>query len=178
MKLLKLATIMLLGLLALTSNAQQHQDEHHESNGDGSGFRIAGIIGHTLVNNEGMDNVFVPSWGLDIEYWFNHKWGIGMHNDMEIETFIIKNSENEEVERVNPLVFTIDALYQFGGGFVVTLGPGIELEKNESFYLMRVGIEYEQDINKSLYILPNLFLDQRFDGYHTWNIGLGVGLKL
>lgn len=178
MKLLKINTTILLILVALTSNAQHHQEENHERNKDGRGFRIAGIIGHTLVNNEGMDNVFVPSWGLDVEYWFNHNWGIGLHNDVEIETFITRNSDNEEIERVNPLVFTVDALYQFGGGFVVTLGPGIELEKEESFYLVRIGIEYEKDITDSFYLLPNFFLDQRLDGFNTWNIGLGVGLRL
>jgi len=181
MKLLQIAAILLLALFSQTMNAQNHQEEQEEndeSNNNGRGFRIAGVIGHTLVNNEGMDNVFVPSWGLDVEYWFNHNWGIGLHNDVEIETFIIRNSDNEEIERSNPLVFTVDALYQFGGGFVVTLGPGIELEKEESFYLARVGIEYEQDITDSFYLLPNFFLDHRFDGYNTWSIGLGVGLRL
>ncbi|MFC4632745.1 hypothetical protein ACFO3O_02440 [Dokdonia ponticola] len=170
-------TFVLIVAIVFQIKAQEHQ-KHKEMHDDGRGFRIAGIIGHTLINTEGIDNVFVPSWGLDIEYWWNHKWGLGLHNDIEIETFIIRNSDNEEIERVNPFVITVDALYQFGGGFVVTLGPGVELEKEESFYLVRVGIEYEKDISNSLYLLPTLFLDQRFDGYNTWNIGLGVGLKL
>ena len=163
--------------MVFQTNAQEH-NERVEKYADGQGFRIAGIIGHTLVNTEGLDNVFVPSWGLDLEYWFNHKWGFGLHNDVEIETFIIRNSDNEEIVRVNPLVVTLDALYQFGGGFVITTGPGVELEKEESFYLVRLGIEYEGDITDSFYLLPNCFLDQRFDGYNTWNIGLGVGLKI
>jgi hypothetical protein len=158
-------------------NAQEHEPGQ-EKNKSESGFRIVGIIGHTLVHTEDLDNVFVPSWGLDIEYWFNEKWGIGLHNDVEIETFVVRNSENEEVERVNPLVFTIDALYQFGNGFVFTLGPGVEFEKEESFYLFRIGIEYEKDITEKFYLLPNFFLDQRFDGYNTWNIGLGIGMRL
>lgn len=176
---MKNKTIALLFMLtaAYQINAQKHQTDK-ESDNNGSGFRIVGIIGHTLVNNEGLDNVFVPSWGLDIEYWFSDKWGIGLHNDVEIETFVIKTSQNEEIERVNPLVVTIDALYQFGNGFVITLGPGVELEKEESYYLFRVGIEYEKDINHMIYLLPNFFLDQRFDGYNTWNIGLGIGMRL
>lgn len=170
-------TLILISAVVFQMNAQEYK-EHDEKHNDGRGFRIAGVIGHTLINTEGIDNVFVPSWGLDVEYWFNHKWGLGLHNDVEIETFIIRNSNNEEIERVNPLVLTIDALYNINSGFVVTLGPGVELEKEESFYLIRVGIEYEKDINDSFYIIPNLFLDQRFDGFNTWNIGLGVGLKL
>lgn len=157
--------------------AQIHQ-QHEESVAEERGFRIVGIIGHTLVNSEGLDNVFVPSWGLDFEYWFNNKWGIGLHNDVEIETFVIKNADNNEIERVNPVVLTLDALYHIGHGLVITLGPGVELEREESYYLFRVGVEYEKDITKQFYLLPNLFLDQRFDGYHTWNIGLGIGMRL
>jgi len=170
-------TLLLILMTTYQINAQGHQIEEKKHN-DASGFRIVGIIGHTLINNEDLDDVFVPSWGLDIEYWFNHNWGIGLHNDVEIETFVAKNSQNDEVERVNPLVITLDALFQFGNGFVMTLGPGIELEKEESYYLFRAGIEYEKDISESFYLLPNLFLDQRFDGYNTWNIGLGIGLRL
>jgi hypothetical protein len=164
-------------MIALNLPAQTHQ-QHEENVAFGRGFRIVGIIGHTLVNSEGLDNVFVPSWGLDVEYWFNTKWGIGLHNDVEIETFVIKNADNNEIERVNPVVLTLDVLYQFGNGFVVTLGPGVELEREESYYLFRVGVEYEKDISKQFYLIPNLFLDQRFDGYHTWNIGVGIGMRL
>ncbi|OIQ19477.1 hypothetical protein [Lacinutrix sp. MedPE-SW] len=164
-------------LIVFKINAQEHNNII-ETHNEGNGFRIAGIIGHTLINNEGAKNVFVPSWGLDFEYWFNHNWGIGLHNDIEIETFIIRNSNSEAVERVNPLVLTLDVLHQFGNGFVLTIGPGVELEKEESYWLLRFGIEYEKDISESFYLLPTLFLDKRFDGYNTWNFGLGVGLKL
>lgn len=170
-------TLLFASLITATLKAQEHvfPKTVHD---DGRGIRIAGVIGHTLVNTPGMDNIFIPSWGLDVEYWFNHSWGIGMHNDVEIETFIVRDANGEDIERVNPLVLTVDALYHFNSGFVITLGPGIELEEGESFYLVRAGIEYEKDINKSFYLLPNLFLDQRFDGYNTWNVGLGVGVKL
>jgi hypothetical protein len=174
----KIITTLLLALLVTAPLKAQEHASNLAPEDNGSGIRIAGVIGHTLVNTPGMDNIFIPSWGLDVEYWFNHSWGIGMHNDVEIETFIVTNANGENVERVNPLVLTVDALYHFNNGFVITLGPGMEIEKGESFYLVRAGIEYEQDINKSFYLLPNLFLDQRLDGYNTWNIGLGVGLKL
>jgi hypothetical protein len=176
MRKIKISLLLIMAVVFQT-NAQEHTN-HTEKHDNGSGFRIAGIIGHTLINTEGIDNVFVPSWGLDLEYWFNHTWGIGLHNDVEIETFIIRNINNEEIERVYPIVLTLDALYQFGGGFVVTIGPGVELERERSFYLLRLGMEYEQDITDSIYLLPTFFLDQRFDGYNSWNLGLGVGFKL
>jgi len=161
--------------MILTANRINAQIHHNNSE---SGFRIIGVIGHTLVNTEELDKVWVPSWGLDIEYWINNNWGIGLHNDVEIETFVVQNSGINELGRVNPLVITMDALYHFGNGFVITLGPGIEVEKQKSFYLFRAGIEYEKNITESFYLVPNIFLDQRFDGYNTFNIGLGFGLRL
>ena len=177
---MKQSIIILLAFCSFASELQaQDQHETIPTTHQNSGFRIAGVIGHTLVENEGVDgSIFIPSWGLDLEYWWNHRWGIGLHNDIEIETFIIKDSNNEFIERVNPLVLTVDALYQFAHGFVVTLGPGIELDKEKSYYLFRLGIEYEKDISNSLYLLPTIFIDQRFDGFRTCNFGLGVGIKL
>lgn len=168
-----IALFTFLGIQVL--QAQEHDDKKHTSV---KGIRIAAVIGHTFINSGGMDgNIYVPSWGLDIDYWFNHKWGIGLHNDVEIENFVVVTNDTEEIERVNPIVFTIDALYELGNGFVLSIGPGVELEKNESFFLARIGLEYEYDINYNLYLMPTVFHDQRFDGYSTTTVGLGIGHK-
>ena len=172
-------------LLILVTVSQVTAQENHRSSSNsheessGKGFRIAAVIGHTYVKNEGTDrHLFIPSWGLDIDYWFNHKWGIGLHNDLEIENFIIVEDSGEEIERVNPLVLTMDALYHIGNGFVINIGPGVELEHNESYLLFRAGLEYEYEFGNDFYMMPTLFYDHRFDGYSTTTIGLGIGYKL
>lgn len=172
----KLAIITLITVLGIhTLRAQEHYNEEHTSV---KRIRIAGVIGHTFINSSGMEgNIYAPSWGIDIDYWFNHKWGIGLHNDIEIENFVVVKNNTEEIDRVNPIVLTLDALYEIGNGFVISIGPGVELEKNESFFLARIGIEYEYDVNKNFYIMPTFFHDQRFDGYSTTTIGLGIGHK-
>lgn len=170
----KSTLIILFALTAFnTMTAQEHTKEEHTS---GKGLRIAAVIGHTYINSDGADgNLYIPSFGLDIDYWFNHKWGIGFHNDVEIENFVVVINDTEEIKRVNPLVFTIDALYHLGNGFVISIGPGVEMEKNESFFLGRVGLEYEYNIGHTFYIMPTIFHDQRFDGFSTTTIGIGVG---
>ncbi|WP_405572511.1 hypothetical protein [Winogradskyella sp. Asnod2-B02-A] len=178
-----LKKISLLLLLLITVNQITAQEKHstpadeHEGS-SGEGFRVAVVIGHTYIKSEGTDShLFVPSWGLDVDYWFNHKWGIGLHNDVEIESFIVEKSSGEEIERVNPLVLTLDALYHISNGFVISVGPGIEIEENESFVLARVGLEYEYEFGSDFYMMPTLFYDHRFDGFSTATIGLGVGYK-
>jgi len=177
MSLRHLSIIVLLFMSIQYANAQEkHTAEEHES---GSGLRVAGVIGHTFINSDGMDgDLYIPSWGLDIDYWFNHTWGIGLHNDVEVENFVVVTNNNEVIERVNPLVFTLDALYHLGNGFVVSVGPGIEVEQNESFFLARIGLEYEYDLSREFYLMPTIFYDQRFDGFSTANLGLGVGYRL
>lgn len=155
--------------------AQHHlPKENKEAHG---GFRVAALIGHTLVPTESADaQVFIPSWGIDVEYWFSSQWGVGLHNDIEIESFIILGPEGEEIERVNPLVITLDALYRPWKGLVLLAGPGIELERDNNFELFRLGAEYEIPIGNHFDLAPSLFFDQRLgDGYYTWNFALGVG---
>lgn len=151
---------------------------HLDKSSSEPSIRIAALIGHTLIRSEGANShLFIPSWGLDIEYWFNHSWGIGLHNDIEIESFIIRDSEQEEIERVNPLVLTLDALYHFSNGLVVSVGPGAEIENGESYYLCRFGLEYEKEIGGGYDISPAIFYDQRLDGFATYTIALGIGKR-
>jgi hypothetical protein len=162
-------------LFSLQASAQHHQAAHHEE--DHRGFRVAALIGHTLIPTESADaQVFIPSWGLDVEYWFSSRWGLGLHNDIEIESFIILGPEGEEIERVNPLVMTLDLLYRPWGGLVLLAGPGIEIERDNNFQLFRLGVEYEIPIGNHFDLAPSIFYDQRLgDGYQTWNFALGVG---
>ena len=175
---------LFIALICLMSGTIFAQHDHH-NHPEGEEvklppFRIALLLGHTLIPEQhAQENFFIPSWGLDIEYWFSNKIGLGVHNDLELETFIIldEGGEMDEIERVSPLVMTLDLLYKPWRGLVLQLGPGIEIEKDESYSLFRTGIEYEIEINHHWDLAPTVFYDSRFDGYHTWSIALGVGRR-
>ena len=158
-----------------SSTVKTHQEYHHPH------FRVALLIGHTLIPEEhAHENFFIPSWGLDVEYWFSPKIGLGIHNDLEIETFVImtENGEADHLERVSPLVLTLDLLIKPYHGLVFQVGPGIEIEKGDNFKLYRIGLEYEYEINHKWDICPTVFYDSRFGGgYHTWSIALGIGRR-
>ena len=164
--------------------SSQHTDRmsvasHHES--EHPHFRIALLLGHTLIPEEhAHENFFIPSWGLDVEYWFTPKVGLGIHNDLEIETFVVlsDNGEGDHLERVSPLVMTLDVLFKVYDGLVFQFGPGLEIEKGENFKLFRVGVEYEYEINQHWDICPTVFYDSRFGGgYHTWSIAFGIARR-
>lgn len=172
---------MLLFALSLTASAQGVAFEEEVTKEENiPPFRVAALIGHTVVPAEHAGTrVIVPSWGLDLEYWFGRKWGVGLHSDIELESFVIirQGVEEEELERIRPVVITLDALYNPWKGLILQLGPGIEFERTENFAVVRAGVEYEVEIGHGWDLAPTFFYDSRFDEYHTWTFALPVGKR-
>lgn len=168
--------IFLLYFTHAQAQPSSHEEPTTEAHSEGSHFRAAILIGHTLITPGNKDTrLFVPSWGFDLEYWKTHKLGIGLHTDVELQDFIVLNNEEEEIERKEPFVITVDGLYRLGKGLILMGGPGLEIEEEELFFLFRAGIEYEVNVGADWDLFPTLFYDQRLDGYSTLSIGLGVG---
>ena len=162
------------------SLAQHEETTHPSSPEHTSGYvRLAVLIGHTFIpKGPSHDRLAVPSWGVDLEYWINHKWGFGLHNDIEIETFLVDHDGHEEVlTREYPLVLTLDALYKPWKQLVLLVGPGWEFEPTEDFFLVRAGVEYEFEMGHGWDFSPTFFYDSRRNAYDTWTIALGVGKR-
>jgi hypothetical protein len=174
-------SLLIIGLLSTTGLFAQHHAPVADELGtelDWPHFRAAIVLGHTLIPVEQtQDHIFIPSWGLDIEYWNSPHWGLGLHADIEIESFIILAEDGEEIERINPVVLTLDALHRLPSGLVFVVGPGVELERSRAYALFRLGLEYEIELPHHYDLAPTVFYDHRFDGYTTWSIGLGVGKR-
>lgn len=161
----------------LTSFIAISQENEHE---EFKHFRISPVISHTFIpvdTSEGDKTVIVPTIGLDLEYWFNEKWGIGFHNDLELETFEIEKEHEIFIEKEMPLVLTLDALYKFKENWVLVVGAGTELEKNENLFVMRVGLEYEVEFGKHWDVSPTVIYDLRSNNSSTWGIGIGIGKR-
>ena len=135
------------------------------------------MIGHTMlpIGHSSSEQLFVPSWGFDLEYWFGHTWGMGIHSDIEIEQFVVETNKMEQIKRKYPKVVTLETLFRPWGHFVLQGGPGIEFEPERNLPLFRVGVEYEWTVGHDWDVFPTFFYDYRFDVYNTWTIGLGVG---
>ena len=146
---------------------------HHKSS---HYLRIAAFLGHTLValDHEGHRSP-IPSWGLDIELWITHKFGIGLHNDVEVLNYVIEINDFESIEREYPVVITLDLLYRPWKNLVLFGGAGMEFEKNEDFVIYRIGIEYEIPFADNWDVCPTIFHDWRKDAFDTSSIMLGVG---
>ena len=145
--------------------------------------RISLVIGHTHVPAGNPEvgrsgSVIVPSWGLDYEYWFTHRWAAGFHTDLELVSYVVDNEERQELEREQPVIISIVGLFKPIPQLVLYMGPGVELEQNESFFVYRFGLEYEFEFGDHWDLSPGIFYDNKQGVYDAWAFGLAVGKRL
>ncbi len=158
--------------------------QHHEEEGEKNDthHRLAVVISHTHVPKgahsvDDSDAVIIPSWGLNYEYWFNSKWAIGLHNDMEIATYIIEDHDGNELERETPVIMSIVGIYNPWHTLQFVAGIGREFEHHERFWVYRFALEYEIEIGHHWDIAPLFVLDLKEGLYNSWTLGLAVGKR-
>ena len=141
-------------------------------------------IGHAQVFEGRDDNgkkktLSLPSWGIDYNYFFHPKWGIGLHTDIIVESFEVEGENNVSViERSHPVAPALMGVYKPTHHWSFLLGIGIELAKEENFTLTRAGIEYGGELPKRWEVFGSLSYDFKWNAYDTWVIGIGIAKKL
>ncbi|MCA6079171.1 hypothetical protein [Fulvivirga sedimenti] len=143
-------------------------------------LRLTASIGHTYLPKDtrvGKDVAILPSFGLDIEYWFSRRFAVGLHNDLELLHFQVVEQNDIIIERDYPVLVTFDLIFNVYKGLTVYFGPGAELESHENFFVTRIGIEYEVEIGNNWDLHPVFFHDVRRNAYDTFSFGLGVGKR-
>jgi len=169
-------------IVSISMLAQSHLETHPSSHGETlhPRFRIASFISHTLIpTSHNESHAFIPSWGVDLEYWPTSRFGLGLHNDIELETFIVEGPEEELVEKKYPVVSTLDALYNPFGGLILVAGLGYEFEKEGNFFILRFGAEYEIELGNHWDVFTTLSYDTSAAdrNYHTYTLGIGFGKR-
>ncbi|TXK28258.1 hypothetical protein FVR03_20945 [Pontibacter qinzhouensis] len=182
MKILKgaLGALVLL-LFSLQLQAQHTPNPPHEVNEHSlKHFRCSVVLNHAYVGkhtSSGKEYMAVPALGFDAEYWFNHRWGIGLHNDLEILTQEVHRDGEHLFERNSPVLLTMDGLWKPSRHLVFLIGPGVELEEHEAHMVLRGGIEYEIELSSHWDIAPTVFYDTRLHAYDTFSFGIGIGKR-
>lgn len=169
------------------AQAEQHaeHDQHH--------FSLAASIGHThinsAINNEGdKEWLTLPSFGLNFNYRFNEKWGIGLHNDIIVEEFEVEDpnegeqpeakSEVEEstatIERGIPVSSAVVLMYQPLEHLVLLAGGGVEFSKNENFAVIRLGVDVPFHLKNNWELFGAAAFDFNIDAYNSFTFGLGI----
>lgn len=163
------------------SFGQDHKtDDHH----DFKHFRISALIGHAYIpeaKSESDDFVAIPTFGFDIQFWFNHKWGIALKNDLEIANYLVEsnNSESIDIARKYPVIIALPALFSpwKNNHFTFILGPGVELASSGNFSVIRMGVGSEFKIGNDWDFSPELIYDLKDGHINSITLALGVGKR-
>lgn len=160
-------------VMAQTASENEGKDEaspHH---------RLTLLMANAFIpaadNIAGQNSVFiVPAWGINYDYWLNHKIGFGVHNTLILQQYKIEKSrEDIIIERSFPVVVTGEILYKPLENLTVSAGAGRELEKHESFTVVNLGLEYGFELRPGFELSLNLLYDNKIDAYDSWMFGVG-----
>ncbi|MFA6945767.1 MAG: hypothetical protein WC220_07655, partial [Pedobacter sp.] len=94
---------------SLNLSAQEHALQNEMSAHSFRPLRASLAMYHTYIGTETAGDkkyLIVPSLGFDLEYWFNEKFGIGSHNDLELISFEVEEAGHTILEREKPLLLT------------------------------------------------------------------------
>lgn len=160
-----------------------HSDEAHKKH------TISASINHTVIfsgvkDGETKSYINVPSFGLNYTYFFNHKWAIGLHNDIILEDFLVQSSSNDHssrssngesvvIERGTPVAMALMAIFKPIPNLGIMAGGGVEFSSHEDFALIRIGLEAPIHLPKHWEVFGVLTYDIMIDAYSSLNYGIG-----
>ena len=155
---------------------ENEKDSHH----DFKHHRIAYGLGNSHIpkgqnSAGGTFKLFIPTWSLEYEYWFNHNWGVGLHSDLEFMTYVIEEHDGSVLEREFPLMFTLIGARRIKKGLIFYAGPGIELEKHKNLFVLQLGLAYEFELPNNWDLSPSYVYTGKEDVYNTYTFLLSVG---
>ncbi len=158
------------------------QTEESHSTHNFKHFRISGAIGHTYIPQASSGDakfVVVPTIGLDFQYWINAKWGIGLKNDIEIANYLVEGDNgNSSIIRDNPVIIALPVLLSpWENHFTFILGPAIEIEQHQNFFVFRAGVGSEFEVGNHWDFAPEIIYDLKDGHINSLTFAIAVGKR-
>lgn len=174
------------------NNHESSANEHESHHGKPIKHGISASVNHTMIFNalkdgENPANITLPSFGLNYTYFISEKWRIGLHSDIIIEDFVVKESaattsdddhgggEIRGIERGTPIASCIVGIYKPLPYLGLLAGFGREFSSHEDFTVIRFGIEAPYHLPKNWELFGVLTYDINIDAYQSLTYGIGIG---
>ena len=176
-----LPTISSLILIILNigfSIAQGHSSKqtdillHHE---------IDGFVGSTHVPNGALDNsdatLILPNIGFNYKYWFDNHFAIGWYNNIVALTYVVDTDSHQDLDREYPITTTLVGIFNPWKKLAIFAGPGIEIDKNRSLFVLRFGIDYGISLSNNWNLSPRFIFDNLGGDIQAYTLGISIGKK-
>lgn len=176
MKRVLFITLMLSLMTGLVYSQKNHSSSH-------VGFKrhhLSVMWGNTIVpaakTPHGEDcSIIMPTWGLNYAFHLNRKWAIGWHNEVELQSYLVEKHQDFTFQRDFPVITSLALLFEPVHRLVLHAGPGYELERNESFFIMKAGMDYLFPLPKDYNLAIGFSYDNKGKIYDAWTFGISIG---
>jgi len=159
----------------------QHEEATHSDQAaehGGTSHKVTLVMAYSLLKNhvdESTNNILVvPTFGLNYDFLFRPKWGVGLHTDIVLQQFKVEKHDGlEAIIRENPVAICGVGLFKPIPSLTLIAGYGIELEKHEDIQLLRFGVEYGFHLPGNWELGFTLELDNKFNTTNSVVFGAG-----
>ncbi len=148
--------------------AQEHTEENPKNHHQELRNFLGVFVGNTIIVQSAFK---LPTLGIEYVREITPNFGAGITAELEIGSHIIQKNEDgdiiSEVQRQGAVLLLPSVFIRVYKGLIVTVGYGIELEKNENLGMAKLGLEYKLRLHKlNWFVLPNVSWDRTrlFDG--------------
>ena len=135
-----------------------------------------GLVQGSVDENGNKSTKVIPVIGVDYEYFFNHKFGLGLLNDIELSSYSVEEDHQEYITRNYAFVSAVVFLYEPIIGWALIAGPGYEFERDHSFVLIKIGSELSKNFNDGWSVGVAAAYDIK-EVNSSFSIGLTVGKR-
>lgn len=167
------------GLVLAAQNHEDGSDTEHgiDATHGISGHKITLVMAYSFIDNSFTDQtgdiLIVPTFGFNYDYFFNSRWGLGLHTDILLQQYKVeKHGGHEEIIRENPVAICGMVLFKPHHRWTLMAGYGIEAEKHKSFQMIRAGIEYGIELPKHWELGFSLEFDYKIKTYSSLIFGV------
>lgn len=116
----------------------------------------------------------VPAIGVNYDYLFTPKFGLGLHTDVILQKFEVEELKDDlKVERLFPVTANLIASYRPNSRWAILGGGGIELDKNISYPMFALGADYGIELNESWEVGFSFMFEHRIQAYNSFLLGVG-----
>ena len=160
------------------SSKIEHQISQHE---------IDVFIGNTHIPEASLENstttLILPNIGLNYRYWFDDHFALGFYNNLIIRTFVINSDSHQDLETAEGTVFRtkldkpIVGIFKPWKNLSLYAGPGIQLSKTQSLFVIRIGMDYGISLSNEWYLSPRFTFDNLGGDIEGYTFGLGVSKR-
>ncbi|MCK5824903.1 MAG: hypothetical protein KAG96_05790 [Ichthyobacteriaceae bacterium] len=160
-----------------------HGDKQKHQNSDFKRFRVALAFSQSYIpaihlSDGDASPQFIPTDGLELQFFFNHKFSVKWINEIEFQSYTIKGKEGElESVRENAFLTAIVLGYEVYGHLGLFAGGGYEFEKNEDLWVVRVGAEYAFELPEEWDITPAFIYDIKAESHTAYTLSITIGKK-